>query len=158
MVGGGAERFLIIAPVYAAAGMFLHAVETGIVGREAPLSEVDAFLRAASRGFAVLVLEGEAGIGKTTVWREARRRAQESGASVLSCRPSAAEAKLSFAAVGDLLARVDDEAFAVLPEPQREALDVALMRRKPTTARPPARAIAAGFLTLVQHLAAEAVL
>jgi DNA-binding CsgD family transcriptional regulator len=155
MVAGGAERFLIIGPVYAAAGMFLHAVETGIVGREAPLSEVDAFLRAASRGFAVLALEGEAGIGKTTVWREARRRAQESGARVLSCRPSAAEAKLSFAAVGDLLARVDDQEFAALPEPQREALDVALMRRKPSTARPPARAIAAGFLTLVQHLAAE---
>lgn len=138
-----------------AAGTVPHAVETGIVGREAPLSEVDAFLRAASGGFAVLALEGEAGIGKTTVWREARRRAQESGALVLSCRPSAAEAKLSFAAVADLLAGVGDEPFAALPEPQREAIDVALMRRKPTTARPPARAIAAGFLTLIQRLAIQ---
>jgi DNA-binding CsgD family transcriptional regulator len=130
-------------------------VDTGIVGREAPLSEVDAFLRAAAGGFAVLALEGEAGIGKTTVWREARRRAQESGALVLSCRPSAAEAKLSFAAVADLLAGVDDSAFAELPEPQREALEVALMRRAPSTARPSSRAIAVGFLSLVQHLAGD---
>ncbi len=133
----------------------MSVVETGIVGREVQLAEVDRFLGASARGFAVLVLEGDAGIGKTTVWREARRRAQERGARVLWCRPAVAEARLSFAAVADMLARVDDEAYAALPEPQREALEVALMRRAPTARRPAARAIAAGFLTLLRRLAAS---
>src|SRR4029077_7491597 len=127
----------------------------GIVGREAQLLEVERFLDASGDGFAVLVLEGDAGIGKTTLWREARRRAEERGAPVLWCRPSAAEAKLSFAAVADLVARVDDGAFARLPDPQREALEVALLRRTPEGRGPDGRAIAAAFLTLIRHLASE---
>jgi DNA-binding CsgD family transcriptional regulator len=138
-----------------AAGTVVSVVSQGIVGREAQLVEVEGFLEASGRGFAVLVLEGTAGIGKTTLWREARRRAQERGALVLWCRPSAAEAKLSFAGVADLLARVHGGAFAALPEPQREALEVALMRRTPTAKRPVARAIAVGFLSLIRGLAAE---
>jgi DNA-binding CsgD family transcriptional regulator len=128
---------------------------SGIVGREAQLLEVEGFLDAAAAGFAAVVLEGDAGIGKTTLWREARRRAEERGALVLWCRPSAAEAKLSFAAVADLVARVDDGAFARLPDPQREALEVALLRRTPEGRGPDGRAIAAAFLTLIRHLASE---
>lgn len=124
----------------------------GIVGREAQLLEVERFLDAASAGFAVLVFEGDAGIGKTTLWLEARRRAQERGALVLACRPSAAEAKLSFAAVADMLGRVDDDAFASLPDPQREALEVALLRRRPAGKGPDSRAVAAAFLTLIRGL------
>jgi DNA-binding CsgD family transcriptional regulator len=133
----------------------LSVVEPGIVGREAQLAEVERFLEASAAGFAVLVLEGDPGIGKTTLWQEARRRAREQGARVLWCRPSAAEAKLSLAAVADLLARVDDAEFAALPGPQREALEVALMRRRPTAGRPDARAVAAGFLTMIRRLAAD---
>jgi DNA-binding CsgD family transcriptional regulator len=127
----------------------------GIVGREAPLLEVESFLDAASAGFAVLVLEGDAGIGKTTLWREARRRAQGRGALVLPCRPSAAEAKLSFAAVADMLSPLGDGALDRLPDPQREALEVALLRRRPTGKGPDSRAVAAAFLTLVRGLADE---
>jgi DNA-binding CsgD family transcriptional regulator len=127
----------------------------GIVGREAQLLEVERFLDGSGAGFGALVLEGDAGIGKTTLWREGRRRAQERGALVLWCRPSAAEAKLSFAAVADLLVRVGDSAFAALPEPQRDALEVALLRRRPEGKGPDSRAIAAAFLTLIRELAAE---
>jgi len=127
----------------------------GIVGREAQLLEVERFLDASAAGFAVLVLEGDAGIGKTTLWREARGRAGERGALVLSSRPSAAEAKLSFAAVADLLARVDGDVFAALPDPQRDALEVALLRRRPVGRGPDSRAVAAAFLTLIRGLAAE---
>ena len=127
----------------------------GIVGREAQLLEVERFLDASAAGFAVLVLEGDAGIGKTTLWREARGRAGERGALVLSSRPSAAEAKLSFAAVADLLARVDGDVFAALPDPQRDALEVALLRRRPVDRGPDSRAVAAAFLTLIRGLAAE---
>jgi predicted ATPase len=130
------------------------AVGSGLVGREAELTEVERFLDRIAHGFTVLVLKGEAGIGKTTVLREARRRADGRGALVLSSHPSVAEAKLSFAAVGDLLGKVNDETFAALPDPQREALDVALLRRRPTGLAPTARAISAGFLSLIRALAA----
>ena len=127
----------------------------GVVGREAELEEVDRFLDEARRSFTALVLEGQPGIGKTTVWREARDRALQLGWLTLSCRPAEAEAKLSFAGVADLLAPVDGTAFSSLPPPQQEALGVALLRTRPTGQRSIARAVAAGFLTLIRHLASE---
>jgi len=45
-------------------------VDAEIFGRETELAEVEATLAAARRSLAGLVLEGDAGIGKTTVWRE----------------------------------------------------------------------------------------
>jgi DNA-binding CsgD family transcriptional regulator len=128
----------------------------GVVGREAELSEVDAFLAAASGEFVVLALEGAAGIGKTTVWEQGRRRAEDRGARVLWSRPSVAEAKLSFTGVADLLARIEEETLGALPEPQREALEVAMLRAKPARRAGVARAVAAGFLGVVRALAATA--
>jgi DNA-binding CsgD family transcriptional regulator len=124
-----------------------------VVGREAELTEVDGFLRAGSTGFAGLVLEGEAGIGKTTLWQEALDRGARRGALVLRCRPAAAEAKLSFAALADLLDGLEESAFGALPEPQRQALAVALLRAPASDGAPIARAVAAGFLSLLRSLA-----
>jgi hypothetical protein len=39
-----------------------------VVGRERELSLAEEFLDSAGERFSVLVVEGEAGIGKTTVW------------------------------------------------------------------------------------------
>jgi DNA-binding CsgD family transcriptional regulator len=128
-------------------------VGTGVIGREAELIEVGQFLDQIGGGFAALVIEGEPGIGKTTIWQEARRRAEQRGLSVVWCRASEAEAKLSFSAVGDLLAPVAEEPFAGLPEPQREALEVALLRRRAARRGPDRRAVAAGFLSLLRAIA-----
>jgi hypothetical protein len=130
-------------------------VSPSIVGRDGELAGVRAFLAAAADGFAALVLEGEAGIGKTTVWREAEREADALGARVLSCRPSASEAKLSFAALADLLSPVEDDVFVALPDPQRDALMVALLRAAHGTKAPSARAVATGVLTVVRELASS---
>lgn len=125
----------------------------GVVGRSAELAAVDALLEA-REGSAALVLEGEPGIGKTTVWQRALRQAEELGACVLSCRPAAVEAKFSFAALTDLLSPIDSHAFEVLPGPQRHALEVALLR-SPTGEHPIApRAGATGLANLLRHLAA----
>ena len=129
----------------------------GVVGREAELAEVEGFLDGSADKFTALALQGEAGIGKTTVWREGLRRAQERGALVLACRPAVAEAKMSFAALGDLLSRVDEAAFAALPAPQHEALQVAMLRISPAGGDGVARPVAAGFLGLVHALAASQV-
>lgn len=128
-------------------------VGLGVVARETELAEVDAFLAVARGEFGALALEGVAGIGKTTVWEEGRRRAEQGGALVLWSRPSVAEARFSFATIADLLVRVEEETFASLPEPQREALEAALLRARPRRRTGAARAVAAGFLAVVQRLA-----
>lgn len=128
---------------------------TGTVGREQELAEVDRFMDGIGGGFRALIVEGEPGIGKTTVWAEGRERAKERGVCVLAARGAVAEAKLSFAALGDLLARVDEEVVAALPDPQREALEVALLRKGPTGTRTNPRAVAAGLLSVIRALAAD---
>ena len=50
---------------------------------------------------------------------------------MLSCRPVEAETQLPYAALGDLLAAVPERELAALPEPQRHALEVALLRAEP---------------------------
>src|SRR6201995_159069 len=123
------------------------------VGRDAELAEVDLFLGQMRASSCALALEGDAGIGKTTVWREAIDRAGGAGALVLACRPAAAEAKLSFSGLSDMLAGVPEPAFAALPALQRNALEVALLRAAPEGPALDARLVATGLLTLVRELA-----
>src|SRR5688500_4615466 len=105
-----------------------------VFGREHELALADRFLESAGERFGVLRLEGEAGMGRTTVWREVVRRAGRRGFRVLSCRPAEAETKLSLWALADLLEPLASDALAGLPEPQRRALDVALLRAEPGAA------------------------
>jgi len=128
-------------------------VAPAVIGREAELAAVDGFLRASADGFAGPVLAGDAGIGKTAVWQEALRLARNRGALVLGCRPAASEATMSFAALADLLKNIGEENFDALPEPQRDALTVALLRTISPAGAPSARAVAAGFLGLLRRLA-----
>lgn len=121
-------------------------------GRERELTLGDAFLDWAAERLSVLLLEGEAGIGKTTVWRELTRRAEERGVRVLSCRAVEAETKLALSAVGDLFAPVPDEAFTALPEPQRRALDVALLRLDAGGRETDARTLATAVRSLLAWL------
>jgi DNA-binding CsgD family transcriptional regulator len=126
-----------------------------VVGRELELAAIERLLTDARERFSVLLFDGEAGIGKTVVFDEALWMAQASGFDVLACRPVASEARLSLAAVGDLLGAVDSEAWAALPAPQRRALDVALLRTEADERPVDERAIAAGFRSLVSGLAGE---
>ncbi|MGZ4382138.1 MAG: AAA family ATPase [Gaiellaceae bacterium] len=123
------------------------------MGREAELSEVEGFLDSIQDGFAALVVEGEPGIGKTTVWQETVRRAGERGYTLLVCRPAQAEAKLSFAALTDLLEPVPSETLEALPDPQRHALEVALLRAPGQGSRPEPRAAAAALRGVLIELA-----
>jgi DNA-binding CsgD family transcriptional regulator len=125
-----------------------------VVGREAELLVVESFLGTVRDGFAALVLEGEPGIGKTTIWQEAVRRGAEHGFRTLVCRPAQAEAKLSFAALTDILEPVDQASLDSLPAPQRHALEAALLRA-PDTGSPEPRAAAAGLRSILIELARE---
>jgi hypothetical protein len=120
-------------------------VPEGFVGRSEELALVDEFL-AGGRG-SHLVLAGEAGIGKTTVWRAAIRRAEKAGLRVLTARPVEAEAKLAFSGLSDLFEDVPAQALDGLPAPQRRALAIALLRADPGDAEPDSRAVAAAVRT-----------
>jgi len=125
-----------------------------VVGRDLELAAADSFL-AADGGFAALAIVGEPGIGKTTLWDEAMHRAQENGALTLVARPNEAEAKLSFAALSDLVSGIDAEAFDALPEPQHQALDVALLRVRAAGRPPERRTVGTALLTLLRNVAAS---
>jgi DNA-binding CsgD family transcriptional regulator len=121
-----------------------------VVGRDAEIAAGERFLDAILDSTHALVLEGEPGIGKTTIWRETARRAGERGYRVVTARPAQAEASLSFAGLGDLLAGVPEAALDRIPVPQRHALEIALLRRAPTGPPREPRAVAVAlFSTLV---------
>src|SRR4051794_10475756 len=101
------------------------------VGRSAGPAETDRFVDAARTGLQALLLSGQAGIGKTSLWKAADDRATERGFRVLVSRPTEVETQLSFAALVDLLDELFDKILPQLPEPQQEALGAALLRVAP---------------------------
>jgi hypothetical protein len=93
-----------------------------VVGRGAELDAICKFLEPRVERPRALLLEGEAGIGKTTLLAVASEEARRRGWHVLSCGPAAAEAQLAFAALADAFGAVLDGDSMTLPEPQRTAL------------------------------------
>ena len=84
------------------------------VGRERELDAIGRFLEQVPAGPSALLIEGEAGIGKTAVWLEALRLADETGLRVLRARPAEAEARLSYVALAALVGTAFDETRALL--------------------------------------------
>jgi len=99
-----------------------------------------------------LLIEGEPGIGKTTLWLAAVEQAAAKGFRVLSARAAAAESVLAYTALADLLDEVDASAWADLPTPQLLAVDQVLMRAD-NDAVTDQRAVAAAFLSVIERLA-----
>jgi DNA-binding CsgD family transcriptional regulator len=117
------------------------------VGRAAELATVERFLAPGTAGAGrVLVVCGEPGIGKSTVWQAGVGLARSRGFAVWSTRASEAEAQLSFAGLADLVEGAGAGVLAGLPPPQRRAVEVAVRRAEPDGAAPEPLAIAAGLL------------
>jgi DNA-binding CsgD family transcriptional regulator len=112
-------------------------VIASVVGRERELAETARFLDSIESRFGVLLFAGPAGIGKTTLWAHAVAAARERGYRVLVARPTEVETGLAFAALNDLLGDVTIRQLEDLPEPQRIALEAALLRVPAETAPPP---------------------
>ena len=132
----------------------------GALGRDTELSQIEDWLApGAAPGPAgprlVLLIEGEPGIGKTTLWTEATGRARTVGWHVLSCRPAASDAGLSLVGLADLLRSVPDDAFARLPAPQRRALSVALLREEAGGIDLDPRAVGTGLTALLEMIASD---
>jgi DNA-binding CsgD family transcriptional regulator len=128
--------------------------DTDVIGRGSELGRIGRFLDDVA-GPSALLLEGEAGIGKTTLWEWGVRAAASSSRRVLRTRAGSTETTLSFAALGDLLDPIVDDVLDELPEPQKTALDAALLRVRPDGSAPDRRAVSLASLGALRVLANE---
>src|SRR6266852_608981 len=126
-----------------------------IIGREQELAKVDAFIDAAGRAPRGLVLEGEAGIGKSTLWREGVEHARARGVRVLTSRPAEAELALAFVGLGDLLEDVSGTVLPRLSPPRRRALAAALLHEDAQDDRHDSRALGVAVRDALEILARD---
>ncbi|MGZ4394143.1 MAG: AAA family ATPase, partial [Gaiellaceae bacterium] len=126
-----------------------------IVGREEEFSALRAFIGDVEEGPAALVLEGEAGIGKSTLWLAGVEQARASGLRVLSARPAEAERSLAHAGLGDLFDGALEQVLPALAPPRRRALEGALLLKEPAEDRVDSRALGMAIRGSLQLLAAD---
>jgi DNA-binding CsgD family transcriptional regulator len=126
-----------------------------VVGRGAELASMEAFLDEVPNGPSALLISGEAGIGKSTLWEVGIAGGQQRNYRVLSTRLAEAERRLAFVGLTDLLLDVLDEVHTALTEPLQHALDVALLRASGRGETQGPRAVAAAVLSAVEAFAAE---
>ena len=124
-----------------------------IVGRGEELAFVMDFVEAEADGPAALVIEGDAGIGKSTLWLAGVEHARATGFRILSSRPSEAERGLAHAGLGDLLESVLDEMLPRLSMPRQRALRVVMLRDEAAGDPVDPLALAVGVRDVLQLLA-----
>lgn len=123
-----------------------------VVGRESEVAALSVLLDEAAQGPTGLLLCGEPGIGKTTIWREGVQRATQRDMTVLVSRPTESETRLPYAALADLLDPVPTASIDALPGPPRRALEIALLRADPGDEGLQQRAIGVAVLALLGDL------
>ena len=97
-----------------------------LVGRDEELERVSAVVTFVAESPHAALIRGEAGMGKTSLWRGATNAASQAGVRVLVARGVEAEMPLAFAVLADLLEEVVPAVSECLSAPQRLALDAAL--------------------------------
>jgi DNA-binding CsgD family transcriptional regulator len=126
-----------------------------MVGRDEELRSLSAFVERAAEGPAALVLEGEAGIGKSTLWLAGVAAAELRGLRVLSARPAEAEQGLAHAGLGDLFEDVLEVVLPALSAPRRRALEVALLVEEAAGRSVDPRTLAVAVRSALEVLAAD---
>jgi DNA-binding CsgD family transcriptional regulator len=127
---------------------------SGVVGRGDELPRIDAALEGAKRGLRILLIQGDAGIGKSTLWNAGVRFAEARGYRILQAGAVDVETMLPFTTLSDLLDPVLDDESLQLPAPRRRALDVALLRAASEEPLEP-RAVSLATLEMLRLSAAE---
>lgn len=98
-----------------------------LIGRPSELAQVQGWVARLADGPAALVITGEPGIGKSSVWDAALAEAAGRGALILVSRPVEAELRLGYAALGDLLGDAVGPVLDTLSDPLRQAISAALV-------------------------------
>lgn len=114
------------------------------------------FLESAKAQPSALVVEGEAGIGKTRMWSAVLVQARAHGFRVLSARAGKAESSLAYTALADLLDDVEPDELTRLPHLQRVALDRVMSRDERIGPATDERVVGSAFVSLVDGLSADA--
>jgi DNA-binding CsgD family transcriptional regulator/tetratricopeptide (TPR) repeat protein len=129
--------------------MSVDAVRRDLV-RSAEWHRVRDFAQQVRASPAALAIQGEAGAGKSTLWRAGIEAASAAGYRLLRSEPSASETDLSFAGLSDLLAGISPLTEAGIPGPQLEALQVALQLRPAGDKPPTAHAVGLAVLAALR--------
>jgi len=125
-----------------------------VLGRDEELRSLDAFLDRPAAGLAALVLEGQAGIGKSTLWLAGVEAARRRGFRVLSSRPAEVELGVAHVGLGDLLEEAMGDVLSELTAPRRRALETALLVRDEADEQVDFRTLAVAVRSVL-HLLAE---
>jgi DNA-binding CsgD family transcriptional regulator len=125
-----------------------------IVGRDDELRSVRDFLDRMSEGPAALVLVGEPGIGKSTIWNAGIEAAREQRFRILVSRPAEAESSLPHAGLGDLFEDVLEDVLPALSTPRRRAMEAALLIEDEPDASDP-RTLGVAVRSALDALAAD---
>jgi DNA-binding CsgD family transcriptional regulator len=112
-----------------------------LVGRDAEIARISSFLDDVQTGAVALVIAGEAGIGKTSVWVEGLRIAAERSFRILVTRPAESDIHLPFSGLDDLLREALPDVLPDLPRPQQQALGAALLLEDPGGEPPDVRSL-----------------
>lgn len=126
-----------------------------LIGRAPEVEAVDRFLERAHGGLASLLIHGDAGIGKTAIWRTATERSAQRAGRILRSAPAESERRLTLGGLTDLLSDVTDAELASLPSVQRHALEIAVLRAEPSGQLPDQRTLSVATATLLRQLASE---
>jgi DNA-binding CsgD family transcriptional regulator len=129
-----------------------EAAQSRAYGRDVELAVVERFLADIAVAPAALLVEGEPGIGKTTVWAAAVEAAEARGIRVLRASAAETEVQLSYATLADLVGDAFEETRRTLPPVQQRALAAALLRIETDEPAQP-RTIATAFVGVLASLA-----
>jgi DNA-binding CsgD family transcriptional regulator len=127
-----------------------------LVARDGELARLGRYLDRVGTASGTLLLTGEMGIGKTALLRRGAGLAVARGYHLLTASPTEVEMPLEFAALADLLAAVPAERIRQLPDPQRRAIETAVLRERDPAGAIDARTIATAVSAVVRALAVTA--
>lgn len=106
--------------------MEVRSEASDLVGRDEELVAIARHLDRLASGPAGVVIGGEPGIGKTSLWSAGVEAARARGVHVVVARPVEAELSMGHAALGDLLHGSADSVLPAIPAPQARALAAAV--------------------------------
>ena len=149
--GRGAMAPLLVRPAELATDPATAAVMPG----QPESDSIADFLASAAERVSGLVIEGEPGIGKTTLWLAAVEQAASRGFRVVSARAGSAEVVLTFAVLADLFGDVESAVLDELPPVQRVAVN-RLLEQAGDSPATDERVLGAAFLSVAERLAADA--
>ena len=128
-----------------------------VVGRDVELARARHFLDSLALEPGALLVEGEAGIGKTTVWTAVIGEAESRGIRVLQARGAETEVQLSYATLADLVGGDFEETRSAIPPIQQRALAAALLRTEADELFQP-RTVATALVGVLASMAEAAVI